>query len=92
MTALLHTAYKGNREASQLLIERGADVNSNLQSDGVSATAVVHSQSTVLELSCSKPYTNLISLPLAIISDRSPEIISFSFHVVHCTDVRHYSR
>ena len=35
MTGLMHAAYKGNTEACNTLLENGADVNSNFQSDGV---------------------------------------------------------
>ena len=35
MTGLMHAAFGGNAELCKLLIERGADVNSNLHSQGV---------------------------------------------------------
>lgn len=35
MTALMHCAYHGNNEACALLLEKGADVNSNTQHNGV---------------------------------------------------------
>ena len=35
MTALMHCAYHGNNDACTLLLERGADVNSNAQQNGV---------------------------------------------------------
>ena len=36
MTPLMHAAYCGHYEACQLLLEKGADVNSDLHSEGVS--------------------------------------------------------
>ena len=36
MTALMHCAYRGNNDACTLLLEKGADVNSNTQESGVS--------------------------------------------------------
>ena len=35
MTALMHAAYGGNFEVCHLLLENGADVNSNLHCEGV---------------------------------------------------------
>lgn len=35
MTALMHSAYRGNNDACTVLLEKGADVNSNAQQNGV---------------------------------------------------------